>query len=161
MMRFMSKLLKRLLRAKDNKELPNHSEPSDVDSPSESIQTENRNPTQTPKNPQKSIGTVCPNDKCGRTISKRLKVIDQSKEENYYACPYCMSRLDAMTVEQKDSSKQAPIEKPAQPKKVDSKKTESPENCPYYLGYLKERPEDTAIQNGCLTCPEAIKCLLG
>lgn len=151
--------MKRLLRGKDNKELAQKLEPTNADPPPKPMKTENA----TSSGPsQKSGETVCPNEKCGKIVPNPLKLTDLSQDPagTYFACPYCLSRLDITTVERKISPK-APTKKPASPKKVSSEKIKGPEKCPHYLGYLKERPKGTTIPNECLTCPEAVKCLLG
>lgn len=156
----MGKLLKRLLNAKGSKKLTHQSESSQVDSPSESFQTESKKRIQTDQNPQEPADTICPNDRCGKTIPKPLKLTDLSGDETYYACPYCLSKLDITAAELKVPSN-APIKKPESPKQTSSEKPEGPGKCPQYLGYLRERPKDTEIPNECMACPDAVKCLLG
>ena len=69
----------------------------------------------------------------------------------------CMhAKLDA-TTEQENTLKPS-AEKPAEA--ADTSKT-GPQNCPHYLGYLKERAKNTPIPDECLTCPEVTKCMLG
>ena len=78
------------------------------------------------------------------------------KETVFYVCPYCMSKLDATT--EQESTPKPPVKKPVEA--PETNKT-GPQNCPHYLGYLKERAKNTPIPNECLTCPETIKCMLG
>jgi len=73
-----------------------------------------------------------------------------------YARKRMHAKLDA-TTEQENTLKPS-AEKPVEA--VQTSKT-GPQNCPHYLGYLKERAKNTPIPDECLTCPEAIKCMLG
>jgi len=69
----------------------------------------------------------------------------------------CMpAKLDT-TTEQKGTLK------PSAKKPVETAETNKtgPQNCPHYLGYLKERAKNTPIPDECLTCRETIKCMLG
>jgi len=78
------------------------------------------------------------------------------KENVFYVCPYCMSKLDATT--EQESAPKPSVKKPVEASETN--KT-GPQNCPHYLGYLKGRARNTPIPNECLTCPETIKCMLG
>jgi len=67
-----------------------------------------------------------------------------------------MSKLEATT--EQESTPKPPVKKPVE---VSETNKTGPQNCPHYLGYLKERAKNTPIPNECLTCPETIKCMLG
>jgi len=73
-----------------------------------------------------------------------------------YARKRMPTKLDA-TTEQKGTLK------PSAKKPVEAAETNKtgPQNCPHYLGYLKERAKNTPIPDECLTCPEVTKCMLG
>ena len=73
-----------------------------------------------------------------------------------YARKRIPAKLDATTEQQGTL-------KPSAKKPVEAAETNKtgPQNCPHYLGYLKERAKNTPIPDECLTCPEAIKCMLG
>jgi hypothetical protein len=149
------------LRSKnENKEEPAlESETPEEDPYPESITTKQQNSSPTHEAHPKSEDLTCPNKKCGKIITQPLEMIDLSrgpKANIFYVCPYCMSKLDATTEQEK-----AP--KPSVKKPVEATGTNKtrPKNCPHYLGYLKGRARNTPIPNECLTCPEAIKCLLG
>jgi len=60
------------------------------------------------------------------------------------------------------TTEQESIPKPSAEKPVEAVETGKirPQNCRHYLGYLKERTKNTPIPDECLTCPEAIKCML-
>lgn len=157
----MKKHVTRLLKSKTkNKEEPAlESEDPKEDSYPESIPTKQQSSSPTHLTRQKSEDLVCPNKKCGKIIIEPLEMIDLStspKENVFYVCPYCMSKLD-VTTGQKSTPKPS-IKKPAEA--IKTNKT-VPQNCPHYLGYLKGRTKNTPIPNECLTCPETIKCLLG
>ena len=156
----MKKHVKRLLKSKtkNNEEPALESEKPKEDSYPEFIPTKQQNSSPTPQAHPKSEELTCPNKKCGKIITEPLEMIDLSrspKETVFYVCPYCMSKLDAMT-EQKSTPKRS-IKKPIEA--IKTNKT-GPQNCPHYLGYLKGRAKNTSIPDECLTCPETIKCLL-
>jgi hypothetical protein len=112
------------------------------------------------KYPQEPIGPVCANDKCGKVVYDPFKVVNLRWAESYFACPYCLSKLEITTAEQ-ESSPENSTEEPISLLQTDSEKTKGPGKCPQYFGYLKERPKDTTILSECVTCPEAVNCLLG
>jgi len=156
----MKELLKRLLRRNGNAELAQESEPVDVDPPLKPAKAKNSAASETSR---KSGETLCPNTKCGKAISNPLKLTDLSQDQDgiYLACPYCFSRLDLAAVKQKSLAKRGPIKKSVSPGKVDPEETKGGGKCDHYLGYLRERPKDAPIPNECLTCPDAVECLLG
>jgi len=156
----MKKHVTRLLKSKTkNEEEPAlESKNPKEDSYPESIPTKQQYSSPTHMTHLKPEGLACPNKKCGKIITEPLEMIDLSrgpKETVFYVCPYCMSKLDAMT-EQKSTPKRS-IKKPIEA--IKTNKT-GPQNCPHYLGYLKGRAKNTSIPDECLTCPETIKCLL-
>ena len=73
-----------------------------------------------------------------------------------YARKRIPAKLDATT--EQESIPKPSVEKPVEA--VETGKTR-PQNCPHYLGYLKERAKNTPIPDECLTCPEVIKCMAG
>lgn len=157
--------ISRLLRFKTKKKREPIRQPEDPkeDPQLETVAPENRKPSRTPEAPHKSEALICPNEQCGKTISKPLKVDDLSKKpkETFYVCPYCMSRLDVKTLELRGPPKPVSIKEPVSVEKGRIVKETSPKKCPQFLGYLKKRPKNAPIPDECLTCPEAIKCLLG
>ena len=99
--------------------------------------------------------TICPNPKCGKMFEEPLLLRDLSKHpaERYYVCPHCIIKLDKFPVEDREKPSQVPV-KP--PKKL-TEKNSSP--CTHYVGYLKTLPKDGPIPDGCLTCPELLRCM--
>ncbi|MGQ9565883.1 MAG: hypothetical protein ACUVT5_04990 [Candidatus Bathyarchaeales archaeon] len=121
-------------------------------------------------------GRVCPNVDCGRTFDRPLKltVLCSDPVETYFACPFCMSRLDL-----DDPKPRLPkLEKPMLPAEVDVEDVKedvkplkhmerAPEvsegkqgGCLHEFGYLKNRPKNKPIPDECLTCPKMIQCLM-
>lgn len=148
----------RVLRSKNEKEkdLVLAPEQQKDDPPSESAtSSQNQNPSPTLEASHESEGLTCPNEKCGKVIFEPLEMTDLSKtpKETFYVCPHCMAKLDINTLEQKSTPDPISVENPKVDKRAGSQK------CPHYLGYLKERPKDTAVPDECLTCPKMIKCL--
>ncbi len=154
----MERLLKRLRKHKDSKHLTQKSKSKDAGSPPKPTRTNKDTSSESTRKPGE---TVCPSDECGKTISIPLKVIGQSEEQSYYACPYCLSKLDSTNAKQKDFAEQSPFKNLAPPKKADPEETEDTAKCSHYFGYLREHPKYIPIPDECLTCPKATKCLLG
>lgn len=101
---------------------------------------------------------------CGRMFEEAIRVTNLSAAplQTYNACPFCFSKLSVdMVLEEPNDTKASAVEKtrnvPRKNKKnVDPKQIE----CPHYLGYLKKRPKNMPIPDGCLTCNKMIKCVL-
>ena len=97
---------------------------------------------------------VCPYNECKKDFEKPLVLTDFSRtpRETYYACPHCLTKVDVVV---KDSDMNSvsvetsvnPVEKP-------------PTECAYRFGYLKTLPKEAAIPDGCLTCPELLRCFV-
>jgi DNA-directed RNA polymerase subunit RPC12/RpoP len=77
--------------------------------------------------------------------------------QKYYACPRCLSEV-AKIKEKKGASEteKAFARDTARPT------IESPRDvgCRHFLGYLKQRPKDSPIPEGCLTCDKMVDCML-
>lgn len=73
----------------------------------------------------------------------------------YYACPRCLAK-----VEEGDPPKRE--EKEGVTGEGKNAECNVPEitECEHFLGYLKKRPKNTPIPDGCLTCDKMIECLL-
>lgn len=111
----------------------------------------------------------CPNPDCKRSFENLIVVKDNSKSpaELFYACPYCLTKLDPTATEVLQKQ-EMPFFK-VEPNKIEtpSPKTEStptnnenPENCPYYFGYLSLHYKDSLIPQQCLTCTKMLDCTL-
>ena len=97
-------------------------------------------------------------DECGTTYHKPLLATNTSNgsDQQYYACPRCLTKVSEVeTHEKEEKHETTPVR--------DAKKVgPMPENdikCPHSLGYLKKRPKDTPIPDGCLTCTKMVECL--
>lgn len=93
----------------------------------------------------------CPYNGCGKSFDKPAVLTDSSMvpRENYYACPYCNSKIDIIV----EDMKIVRVEATDYPKVF-----ESPAKCAHYFGFLNSIPEDAAIPDECLVCPKVIQC---
>jgi len=130
------------------------------------------------KRKQTSQGNCCPNPDCGKTFSEPITATNLSakSKETYYACPFCLSRIDedelaSETVEENTTDVKnklsTVVEKEEKQEKRPTLKIEVPKEikipkptCPYSFGYLKKRPKNTSIPEECMLCPDMMKCLL-
>lgn len=119
-----------------------------------------------------SDGYTCPSDRCGRVFSEPLRLTDLSnrlREETYYACPFCFSRVD---VDKILRNPERPDVKPhigpvlsASPsidlrdEKIDDEKKITVSECPHQFGYLKTRSKGAEIPDKCLTCANILQCM--
>ena len=164
----MKKSTTRLFRArtKSKERVEIEAENPEGDSRLESLPVEQQDSPPNHQIPPKSESLACPNKKCGKPITEPLRMVDLSngsKEKVLYVCPYCMSRLEAVAGQEsspKSSAEKsdAAVEKPNEASETGQS---GPQGCLHFLGYLKGRPRDTPIPDECLTCPEAVKCMLG
>ena len=164
----MKQHITRLLRARtESKEkVEIESENLEGDPRQESLPVEQQNSSPNHQAPPKSESLACPNKKCGKLITEPLRMVDLStgsKEKVLYVCPYCMSKLKAVT--RQESSPKSSVEKPdaavEKPNEAAETGQSGPQGCLHFLGYLKGRPRNTPIPDECLTCSEAVKCMLG
>jgi DNA-directed RNA polymerase subunit RPC12/RpoP len=93
----------------------------------------------------------CPYKGCGKAFEKPTVLTDSSTipRQNYYACPYCMSKLDILVEDMKIISVK-PTEYPTV--------FESPAKCAHYFGFLNVFPKDDPIPDECLVCPKVLQC---
>lgn len=93
----------------------------------------------------------CPYNGCGKSFDKPAVLTDSSMvpRENYYACPYCNSKIDIVV----EDMKIVRVEATDYPKVF-----ESPAKCAHYFGFLNSIPEDAPIPDECLVCPKVIQC---
>lgn len=93
----------------------------------------------------------CPYKGCGKTFDKPTILTDSSTipRETYYACPYCMSKIDIAVENMKIVSV-----KPAEYPKV----FETPAKCAHYFGFLNAFPKNVPIPDECLICPKVLQC---
>jgi len=93
----------------------------------------------------------CPYKGCQKSFGKPTIMTDSSTipRENYYACPYCNSKIDIITEEMKIVQ----VKATEYPKVLDS-----PAKCAHYIGFLNSIPEDATIPDDCLICPKVLQC---
>ena len=93
----------------------------------------------------------CPYTGCGKAFVKPSVLTDSSTipRENYYACPYCSSKIDIIV----EDLKIVDIKATEYPKVFDS-----PAKCAHYLGFLHSFPKNAPIPDECLICPKVLQC---
>ncbi len=93
----------------------------------------------------------CPYKGCQKTFDKPTLLTDQSRvpRESYYACPFCMSKIDIVTENMKVVGVKA----------VDYPATvfESPAKCAHFSGVLGG-VEGSPLPDECLVCPKVLQC---
>ena len=93
----------------------------------------------------------CPYKGCGKAFDKPTVLTDSTSmpRETYYACPYCMSKLDIIV----ENMKLVSVKTTEYPKVFDS-----PAKCAHYFGFLTALPKDAPIPDECLICPKVLQC---
>ena len=93
----------------------------------------------------------CPYKGCGKSFEKPTVLTDTSTipRQSYYACPYCMSKIDVVV----EGMKIVDV-KPAEYPKV----FDSPAKCAHFFGFLNTIPKDAPIPDECLICPKVLQC---
>ncbi|MBS7616164.1 hypothetical protein KEJ45_03060 [Candidatus Bathyarchaeota archaeon] len=93
----------------------------------------------------------CPYKGCGKTFGKPAVLTDNSTipRQTYYACPYCMSKIDIVV----ENMKIVDVKPTDYPKVFDS-----PAKCVHYFGFLNSIPKDMPIPDECLVCPKVLQC---
>jgi len=142
--------------------------------------------------PPKSGLVTCPNPKCHREIEEPILLnnLSETPAEQYYACPYCLIKLDTETENEEDiieesapspplhpslervldaisakpqkgrEDKEEVLVKPSKEEEKGPKGEESPKECSHHFGYLAHRPKDAPIPQECLTCQKIVDCML-
>ena len=102
----------------------------------------------------------CPNPKCQQKFENLIIVHDNSKmpPDTYYACPYCLIKLDPTTT-QILKKETIFVEQKTQTKRRHPQR-EIPSGCPQYFGYLVIRPKDAIIPEECLSCLKILDCTI-
>ena len=92
----------------------------------------------------------CPYNGCGKTFERPTMLTDSSRipRESYYACPFCMSKIDIVTEGMKVVGVKA----------VDYPPTvfDSPAKCAHYSGLLGVATGP--LPDECLICPKVLQC---
>jgi len=93
----------------------------------------------------------CPYKGCEKSFDKPAVLTDSSAmpRQTYYACPYCMSKVDILV----DDMKITGVRPTEYPKVFDS-----PAKCAHYVGFLNALPRDVEIPDECLVCPKVLQC---
>jgi hypothetical protein len=93
----------------------------------------------------------CPYKGCRKSFDKPTVLTDSSSvpRQTYYACPYCMSKLDVLTEDMKIVS----VKPTDYPTVLDS-----PAKCAHFHGFLNSVPEGLPISDECLVCPKVLQC---
>ena len=93
----------------------------------------------------------CPYKGCEKSFDKPKVLTDSSSipRQTYYACPYCMSKLDIIV----ENMKLVGVKTTEYPKVFDS-----PAKCAHYFGFLTALPKDAPIPDECLVCPKVLQC---
>ena len=91
----------------------------------------------------------CPYKGCEKKFDNPTVITDTSviPRQNHYACPYCMSKLEIATLNEKIVSVK-PTEYPMV--------FDSPAKCAHFSGLL--HPGDMSTQDECLICPKVLQC---
>ena len=121
---------------------------------------------------------VCNYNGCGRAFDNPVRLTDFSRKphlETYYACPHCFSKVneafeseyhdvedEVKHLQERDNGTFVAEEdtrnlKSGRQKELTTVTTDV--NCPHRMGYLKTRPKDEAVPDGCLTCPNILQCM--
>jgi DNA-directed RNA polymerase subunit RPC12/RpoP len=95
----------------------------------------------------------CPYKGCEKHFDKPTVLTDSSSipRQTYYACPYCMSKLD-ITV---NNLKIVSVKSTEYPKVLDS-----PAKCARFFGFLNTIPREAPIPDECLICPKVLQCTM-
>ena len=93
----------------------------------------------------------CPYKGCEKEFDKPTVITDTSviPRQTHYACPYCMSKLEIATQNQKIISVK-PTEYPIV--------FDSPAKCAHFSGLLHAPGENMLTQDECLICPKVLQC---
>jgi hypothetical protein len=93
----------------------------------------------------------CPYKGCERSFDKLTVVLDASvvPRESFFACPFCMSKLDVVT----EGLRVVGVRAIEYPKVFDS-----PAKCAHFSGFLSALPSDAPLPDECLICPKVLQC---
>jgi DNA-directed RNA polymerase subunit RPC12/RpoP len=83
-------------------------------------------------------------------------ILASGQRQTYYACPRCLTRVDAQKSESEDTEQRA---SPAQELGRATSETPHSETCQHFFGYLNKREKGNPYPEECLTCPKMIDCL--
>lgn len=94
----------------------------------------------------------CPYKGCEKSFEKPTVLTDKSSipRQSFYACPFCMSKIDIVT----DNMKIVGVKPVEYPPTV----FDSPAKCAHFSGLLGSRPENMPMPDECLVCPKVLQC---
>ncbi len=96
----------------------------------------------------------CPYKGCEKTFEKPTVLTDKSgvTRQSYYACPFCMSKIDIVT----ENTKIVDVKPVDYPPKV----FDSPAKCAHFSGLLGPAGVGGSgqIPDECLVCPKVLQC---
>ncbi|HSV50073.1 MAG TPA: hypothetical protein VLH35_07125 [Candidatus Acidoferrales bacterium] len=109
---------------------------------------------------EKKIFT-CPNAACNRSFAEPIKTLNlqETPPEPYFACPFCLTKIEAPELQKQDRRSEAQPVKPAEEKRKEATQGAKPVGCGHHLGYLSERGQKE-IPDGCLVCTDIVACML-
>jgi hypothetical protein len=104
---------------------------------------------------------TCPNIACNRVFTAPIKTLNlqENPSEPYFACPFCLTKIEAQTGKHEIHIQTIVAAKPLEEKPKNIKNTEKPASCTYHLGYLSERGQKE-IPEDCLLCRDIVSCML-
>ncbi|MCW4045884.1 MAG: hypothetical protein NWE94_10270 [Candidatus Bathyarchaeota archaeon] len=93
----------------------------------------------------------CPYKGCEKTFDKPTVLTDASTvpRQSFYACPFCMSKLEIVT----EGLKIVDVRAVDYPTVFDS-----PAKCAHFSGLLNGLPSDGTLPDECLVCPKVLQC---
>ena len=94
----------------------------------------------------------CPYRGCEKTFEKPTVLTDGTSfpRQSYFACPFCMSKIDIVT----DKMKVVSVKATDYPAKV----FDSPAKCAHFNGGLSAMPGNAPLPDECLVCPKVLQC---
>jgi len=112
--------------------------------------------------PNESRVIVCPNPRCRRKVEEPvlLNSLSTTQVEQYYACPFCFTKLDVDVENAQPQREKEREEKEELTVKPPEKEEKGPSECPQHFGYLASRPKNDPIPQECLTCLKIVDCML-
>jgi DNA-directed RNA polymerase subunit RPC12/RpoP len=99
-------------------------------------------------------------DECGKPFQRAIvaTLSSSGQVQTYYACPRCLAEVEESKRQRSEEDEEEPVLMKSL-KKV-KMRLEDNASCDHFLGYLKQRPRDTPIPEGCLTCGKMVECLI-
>ena len=93
----------------------------------------------------------CPHKGCGKSFERPTILTDPSTipRKTFYACPFCMSKID-MQIENLKVVDVKAIEY--------GKVFDSPAKCAHYSGFINSVSKDIPVPDECLICPKILQC---